>query len=181
MSRPVAVSAEDVREAQAAIASRACEQPVKRPSKYPVFAVAAVVAALLLFGNFDAHKRSAMSDAGFHLVVGSALWLAGTAIVIVILGGVMWLSRKSRTDDPYGKPMTARLTADGIALEWPAIRHELAWQYFEGYVETPRLFVFLDCTQLLRIVPKAVLDELELNQFRETVQENLRELHEKPA
>jgi hypothetical protein len=172
------VSAEDVREAQAAIANPPDERLAKQTRKIQRLGIAVAVITAILCVYFDAiaQKPPAMNhadrQAGFHLLVGSALWLAGTAII----GVVWWRNRKAKTRGPRDEPLTARLIDDGIALEWPAIRCELAWAYFDGYVETPRLFVFRDRAQGLYVVPIAVFDEAELSQFREAVHKNLPQL-----
>ena len=107
-----------------------------------------------------------------HLIVGLSMLGAGAALLFI---GFKWLRRFSLVG--AGETVALDFVADGLSFSNTDLRIELPWSAFDGFSETPRLFVLRQPPNTFRPIPKeAFTSDAERDRFAQTLRDHLPDL-----
>lgn len=137
--------------------------------------------ALVLLGQKpqgDSASRPPSADAPPptpHRAIGLSLMGCGAGLFLFLW--FVWLRRLRMGWRGCGETVVLDEVADGLSFTGPYARLELPWQAFDGFFETPRLFVLHHHGTVIRPVPKdAFAGEGERSAFARTLADHLRDL-----
>lgn len=129
------------------------------------FGAALVAAAIFL--AFSNQKQSAAPTIFLTGLSGAAL------IAIYAYYPDFMAKQKFRTDGRIRREMTVDFSAEGLRAESAGIESFSAWNKFEGYAESSRVFLlFLSRRQFL-LFPKRAFPAPEIGPFRELLQKSV--------
>ena len=93
---------------------------------------------------------------------------------MLVIVWFVWLRRLRLESLGAGGAVVVEQVADGLSFATGELRVELPWSAFEGFVETPRLFVLRQPQDIIRPIPKSAFEtEADRERFGRLLRENL--------
>ena len=119
-----------------------------------------------IFFDWLADQPVTLRDA----LTGGLAALAWMGVLVVLL--YLLLPRRSRRhfrqQRSLDQPFTFRWNSDGIVFSSASSHSELAWTQYHDWFETRAVFAFGLSEQLYHWVPKRVMDDVEIEDLRDT-------------
>jgi hypothetical protein len=113
--------------------------------------------------------------ATLHFKIGMGMIVGGG--VLLVVGWFVLLPRLRLRSRPYGQTVMVDEVADGLSFTTPEFRVELPWGAFDGFLETPGLFVLRHPGNMVRTIPKAAFDDkTNLDRFAQSLRAHVRDL-----